>query len=694
MGVMGSLEEFGRGDVALAGGKGANLGELVRAGFPVPPGFVITTEAYDPGGSLTDEVRDAVLVAYARLGRPPVAVRSSATAEDLAEASFAGQQDTFLNVRGDDALLDAVRRCWASLFTERAVAYRAEHGVEDAVMAVVVQEMVEADAAGVLFTANPANGRRHETVISAAWGLGEAVVGGLVDTDEVVVRVAESRVASRRTADKAVMTAYADDGTGEREVEPDRRRAPVLNDAAALELARLGAHVQEHFGTPQDVEWVRRDGAFLLVQSRAITVLPPPEADPPTDWSVPDPTAFYARASIVEQLPDPLTPLFADLVRTSVSRSLQALFRELVGADVVREEDVDLPTVNGYAYYRYSRAGMLRLMLHSGGAFRMLLTRGQGGTEHRWRTYAHPRYVETVRAASHEPFEDATSPALVEQVRGLLDAGTEYYTAVQTIIPIAAFSESSMTWFYDRFVREPGAPGAATLLLGFDSVPIRAETSLWDLATWTRSQPGLSEVVEAMPVAELVGGAADRPDPEDEHPGLEEWRRRLAAHLEAYGHLVYDLDFADAVPADEPGPVVEAVRFFLRGDGFDPYVRQQATADRREHASIAALSGLDPVRGFVFRRLLAWAQRAAPLREDALADVGLAWPGMRRRLHELGRRLLDDPDAVFWVREAELRTLAAGGTVPGLDAEIERRREVWLASDGSCPRSCFRRVRG
>ena len=674
MAVVVGLGELGRDDVALAGGKGANLGELVRAGLPVPPGFVVTTAASDPGASLTDAVREAVLAAYADLGRPPVAVRSSATAEDLEGASFAGQQETYLNVRGDDALLDAVVRCRASLFGERAVAYRAEHGVDEAgvAIAVVVQTMVEADAAGVMFTANPANGRRHETVVSAAWGLGEAVVGGLVDTDEVVVRPAEGRVASRRTADKTIMTAYAAEGTAERDVEPDRRRAPVLDDAAALELARLGARVQDHFGAPQDIEWVRHDGTFLLVQARPVTVLPPPEADPPTDWSVPDPTAFYARASIVEQLPDPLTPLFADLVRTAVSRSLQALFRELVGDDVVREDDVDLPTVNGYAYYRYSRAGMARLMLHSGGAFRMLLTRGQGGTEHRWRTYAHPRYAATVRGAAGQRVEEASSPALVAQVRALLDAGTEYYTAVQTIIPIAAFSESFLTWFYDRFVREPGAPSAATLMLGFDSVPIRAEKSLWDLASWTRERPGLAEVVTSTPVEQLLQDAGADGD----HPDLPEWRRRFAAHLEAYGHLVYNLDFANAVPADEPAPLVEAVRYFLRGEG-DPYARQQAMAGRRERAVAEVLSRLDPVRGWAFGRLLAWAQRSAPLREDALADVGLAWPLMRRRLHELGRRLLDDPAAVFWLRETELETLAAGGEVPGLDAEVERRREVW-----------------
>ena len=296
-------------------------------------------------------------------------------------------------------------------------------------MAVVVQEMVEADAAGVLFTANPANGRRHEAVVSAAWGLGESVVGGTVDTDQLVVRRPDGPVLSRTTADKTVMTVYVDEGTAEREVPTGRRHVPVLDDGAAVELTRLGGRVEAHFGTPQDIEWVRREGTFLLVQARPVTVLPPPEADPPTDWSVPDHRAFYVRASITEQLPDPLTPLFADLVKTSVARSLQALFREFVGEDVVRDGDVDLPTVNGYAYYRYGLAGLVRVLLHSGKAYRALLTPGSGGTEHRWRTYAHPRYVETVRAAEAQAARERPLGSLVETVRTLLDAGTEYYTA-------------------------------------------------------------------------------------------------------------------------------------------------------------------------------------------------------------------------------------------------------------------------
>ena len=185
--------------------------------------------------------------------------------------------------------------------------------------------------------------------------------------------------------------------------------------------------------------------------------------------------------------------------------SLRALVRELVGSDVVRDGDVDLPTVNGYAYYRYGLAGMARLLLHSGRASRRLLS-PEHGAEARWRTHAHPRYVEVVRAATDEPAADRPDAELVVRARRLLDAGTEYYTAVQTIIPLAASSETLLTWFYDHLVRRPGDPAAGTFLVGFDSLPIRAEKSLWDLVVWSRERPALVETLTTTPTDVLVAG--------------------------------------------------------------------------------------------------------------------------------------------------------------------------------------------
>lgn len=289
------FQDIGRDDIAEVGGKAANLGELARAGLPVPPGFVLTTAAYrrfvevagiqerllelvrdlDPedteaadnasqavsalfaGTEIPDDLCHELLTARAALGGTPVAVRSSATAEDLEDASFAGQQETFLHVVGEADLLEAVRGCWASLWSARALAYRARRGIDpaDVALAVVIQEMAPADAAGVLFTADPATGRRTETVISAAWGLGEAVVSGMVDTDDLVVDTVRGRVLSRTTADKTVMVVPAEHGTETIPVPPERRRSPVLSDEQALDLARWGTRIAAHYGSPQDVEW-------------------------------------------------------------------------------------------------------------------------------------------------------------------------------------------------------------------------------------------------------------------------------------------------------------------------------------------------------------------------------------------------------------------------------------------------------
>ena len=348
---------------------------------------------------MPDAMAKEITTAAADLGAGPFAVRSSATAEDLEGASFAGQQDTYLNI-GSDQLLDAVRRCWASLWTARAMAYRARLDIAPAevALAVVVQQMVPADAAGVMFTANPTNGRRGETVVSAAWGLGESVVSGAVTTDDVVVDPAARRVLSRSTADKAVITVTTADGTREEELTGARRRAAVLDDAAVIELAGIGAAIAEHFGAPQDIEWARAGDAFAIVQSRPITALPEPEGPVPTEWPLPggaDDTALYVRASIVEQLPDPLTPLFAELVNPSVSRTLPALMREFLG-DVVHDGEITMPTINGYAYYRYDKALFTRLTLAS---VRALPKLGQAGPK-RWSEMSHPKYVRIVEPSS------------------------------------------------------------------------------------------------------------------------------------------------------------------------------------------------------------------------------------------------------------------------------------------------------
>ena len=732
--------DVGQGDVALAGGKGVGLGGLVRAGLPVPPGFVLNTAAYADfvaanhleagirelaslspqsapqdyedaskriralfaGGTMPAVIAAELGAAYGLLGNgdTAVAVRSSATAEDLASASFAGQQETYLNVRGAEALAAAVTDCWASLWTARAMAYRAREGIgPDAVrLAVVVQRMVEAEAAGVMFTANPANGRRDQTVISAAWGLGESVVSGTVTTDDVVVEAATGRVLSRRTADKEVMTVYAEHGTREQAVPASRRHQPVLVDRAASALAGYGARIADHFGAPQDIEWARDGDEFFILQSRPITALPEPAAETPDTWPVPYPKGLYFRASIVEQLPDPLSPLFADLIDGSVTRSLRALMAEAIGQNVIREDDVGLPTVNGYAYYYYRTSGMWRVMGKSLTAVRALVR----GKAHMgvagWREFSHPRYERVIQDWSAKPVEDLSGGELLEGAQALLDAGTVYYTAVQSIIPIAATSEITFRAYYDRFVRRAGDPPAQTFLLGYDSEPIRAEKSLYDLAMWARGVPGLATAILNVPTAALAESQRTGPPPAGFDQTLwQQWQTRLQGHLDRFGHAVFNLDFLSPVPADDPSSLLETVKFYLRGQGNDPHERQRMSAARREAQTDQAIARLGPKRRAAFLRLLRWAQSAAPIREDALADVGLAWPLLRRMLLELGQRLVDSgviaqPGDVFWLRERELRSavefgLAARGepaavAITGADRPVradavEERKMLW-----------------
>ncbi len=307
------LDEISAGDLEKVGGKGASLGELTGAGLPVPPGFVVTAGTYrsfieeaeideelfaavdvdvDDSAALADaadraqeliletpfpdDLREEIVASYREVGDGEafVAVRSSATAEDLPDASFAGQQETFLNVT-EENLLDRVRECWASLFTQRAIYYRQEQGFDHSAVniAVVVQQMVDAEKSGVMFTSHPSTGD-PTMIIEAAWGLGEAVVSGAVSPDNYVID-RKDRSMDITIAEKKVMH-EKDEATGqtvEREVPEDKRTQRVVSDDEIDELMGLGERVEDHYGEPQDVEWAIVDGEVYMLQSRPITTI-------------------------------------------------------------------------------------------------------------------------------------------------------------------------------------------------------------------------------------------------------------------------------------------------------------------------------------------------------------------------------------------------------------------------------------
>ena len=313
------LEEIKKEDIISVGGKGASLGEMTSLGLPVPKAFVVTAQAFrkfliekgiedtifrrlerldvddnDALESVSREVQDIVLSvdipdhikediidAYARMGAngEVVAVRSSATAEDLPEASFAGQQETFLNVLGDDDLLEAVHRCWASLYGARAIYYRAKQGFDDrgVNIAVVVQDLIRSEKSGVLFTSHPVTGEPL-TIVEGSWGLGEAVVSGSVSPDNYVFDLRSGRVVDRLIAEKEIMIVpEGERGVKTVNLSSEERIAPVLSDDEVARLATFGKIAEEHYGVPQDIEWAIVGDEIFILQSRPITTIRQPD---------------------------------------------------------------------------------------------------------------------------------------------------------------------------------------------------------------------------------------------------------------------------------------------------------------------------------------------------------------------------------------------------------------------------------
>src|SRR5215210_3996318 len=379
------FQEIDQTQVAVVGGKGAHLGELSRIeGVHVPAGYCVTTDAFQrimaagpsiddrlerlsrlkaderegiralsaeirrtlEGIAIPDDLAAAITRPLARLGEQAgYAVRSSATAEDLPTASFAGQHDTYLNVVGPAAILQHVSRCWASLFTERAVTYRLRNGFDHrkVQMAVVVQQMVFAHAAGIVFTADPVTSNRNVTSVEASFGLGEALVSGLVNADAFKVR--DGEIVARAVATKQLAVhALPAGGTQEVAIDPERQQQPALTDGQVVRLVQLGRQIEAHFGCPQDIEWCLVDDDFQIVQSRPITTLfPIPEIGD-------EASHVYLSVGHQQMMTDAMKPLGLSLWQLTAGRPMYEAGGRLF-VDVTR--DLASPA---------SRAGLLEVL--------------------------------------------------------------------------------------------------------------------------------------------------------------------------------------------------------------------------------------------------------------------------------------------------------------------------------------------
>ena len=680
------LNTVGRDDLALAGGKGANLGELIQGGFPVPDGFVVSTEAYaavveggglaaviadgltaDDGGAairaafadvvIPDGLVTAILEAYRDLGGGPVAVRSSATAEDLPGAAFAGQQDTYLNVVGDDAVLDAVRRCWGSLWTERAIAYRDRRGIDpgEVRIAVVVQEMVDAEFAGVMFTAEPVTGDRSAVVVDASSGLGEAVVSGLVTPDHYVLD-ASGRVRNYTPGRREVVIRSAAGGGVTRAKNAD---ATTLPDTVPAELAALGRAVAAHFGRPQDVEWAYADGRVWLVQARPMTALPPP----PLRLTRRQRQLGLQLMDYMSVRPYPLD--MSAWALPGIGRMVQRMLAEIPGLRL--EVAAMLPEREGVVERFVPCVPQLTpAVLTAPIRVARLVRRYDPAT---WT--ADPRYARfqgAVRELAGLDPAASSWPQLMHTGRRALAA-----TDLITDLRVDYLPGGVVALLRLRVVLALlGLRGLTGLLaVGARTRTEDANRALEDLAASVRADPALRSAVEELDAATLAARI-------ERDARFAAFREQLRGFLAEYGHretvspLLISVPTWSEAPATVLGLVAVLVEERPRPAGAD----RVADAERRllDHRLVRPA----PVRDRM-RRLLDAARTGMAVREDTHFDLTRVLPVLRRTLREAGRRLvgagvLREPDEVYHLR---LEELEAAGEPEGLPPEeVDRLRAL------------------
>jgi rifampicin phosphotransferase len=655
------LSHFGRDDLGLAGGKGANLGELVRAGLPVPDGFVVTTAAYvaaigsldlriaerlaGGGGAsiradveavtVPTEIRTEIIDAYAALGCAPVAVRSSATAEDLPGAAFAGQQDTYLNVIGEEALIDAVRRCWGSLWTDRAIEYRARLCLDSAEVriAVVVQRMVDAQIAGVMFTADPVSGDRDTIVIDASAGLGEAVVSGLVTPDHYLLDH-DGHVRDYQPGRQEVVIRGEAAGGVVREPgqhQPSQR----LSDAALAELSRLGTVVARHFGRPQDIEWAYALDRLSLLQARPMTALPPP----PVRLN-----AFQRRLGSIVMDYLPVRPYPIDMT-TWIPSGPVGLMARVVGTFGISNAFETLLPEDEYGVVD-------RIVLHTPRT-RLGVLRAPSRMMHLARVYDPARwtgdarfieFLDRVRSLGDQDLASMTWPQLLVIPRQALDLINPIGDLRIDYLPGTGLALLRLRMLLRLLRRRALFPG---LVAGGRTRTADANRALEALASRARDD-------------QRLGAAVSERDPKA-LTAFPDFEAEFTAYLAEYGHreTVSPVLVTPPTQGESPGFVLGLIAMLA--------AKPPALHPRAPQDPLAELIGHPLLRrsGRWRTRAELWVEAARAgiaFREDSHFYFLKPLPILRRSLLEIGRRLrevgvLREPEEVFHLRLEELEAI-------------------------------------
>lgn len=716
-------------DLSAVGAKAHALARLKHLDLPVPNGVVLCTDAYR---SFAREVKlDSVLE---EIGVPnledrtlsfrstsqrlqeifletslppavsdlleqaldvfppglPLAVRSSATGEDSIDASFAGQYSTFLNVVGFEALAASVRGCWASLWSERAMSYRYKLGIahKDVEMAVILQEMVKAEVAGVAFTADPSTGNRSNLLVNASFGLGNAIVGGTLDPDLFVLNkdlldVVKSVVRST-PPDSATTAQDRSETIGLKESD---RNQSSLSTSSLTQIAQLAVRTERQFdGRPQDVEWAIANGQVQLLQARPITSLPPV---PLTDitWEAPEEDALLLRHQLVEHIPGPVCRLFEETflrvaLQESWGRNLAKNYSSIYKFEHTQPPwaFVVHPTVNGYAY---KRVGTPKKPPNSqatkssprGLRRRFLMWRNSLRQRQQWlRRWLHEALPKYVRCIEHWNIVDESKLSSGELVDGIWELARceadHWFNGSYFGMALVRNHEIRLNRFFERYSNEAGF-SSSQLLAGTNTLTHKAQKDLFEIARAIRSNKTLlHRVLESGP------SGLDEVLRSSSASGLQQ---KVCDYIEHYGKQVFSLDFVEPAPFEKPSSVYESLFALTIDPGYDFYRQQTKLKAQRESAIRQTAKHFSLWNRMQFYRLLRRAQRDYHLRDKAQSNLGQAWPPLRRMALEIGRRLrdletLEDQEDIFHLTTTEIIDVVNALSTESFDATVIRRR--------------------
>lgn len=702
------LSYFGSKDLALAGGKGANLGELLQAGFDVPPGFVITTAAYDlllqendlqtrlaemfasldldnPDSvknvsqqihdllqqtSIPEQIVDEVLKAYRELDNGAVAVRSSATAEDLPEAAFAGQQETFLNIISEEELIHAVRACWMSLWSERAILYRARQNVAQNTvkLAVVLQKMVPADVAGVMFTANPVSGERDEIIIDANPGLGEAVVSGMVTPDHFIVDKRSRRIKEQQLGKREVII-HAKIGGGTEQVNSTQE----MTNTAALplqeirRLSQLGIEIEHHFGTPQDIEWAwvqdeTKDGKFLILQARPMTALPEPlKISGPMRLVIP---------MLAEMWPTRPYPLDMTTFTGTIERAIGNLLVTMIGRSAPSPDEAFLEEDGVVVQFKPPQVHPSLSMLFTPW---ITMWRTRHYDPARWE--ADPLLVELItkaRALEQHELGSLTWTQNMDTLHESLVLIPRAMELRERYLPQAILGLGSL-WLLLALTRHSDRFG--TLVSGVKTKTSETNQALEDLAAQIRTDPSLHDLFRHTNAQDL------RTKLETSQTG-QNFLERFDAFLDQYGHRETALTISQPAWKDQPEVVLEILKV-LAGAERQQDDHHEVWQKTRDALLAHSILGTRLLRN-LFLKSLRTTRYLFQIREDTHFYATLVQPIIRHVALELGRRLvqagvLNEVGEVFHLQLDELETFgeawpSSKHTTAQIQALVERRK--------------------